>query len=213
MIPTVEIPGRPGQLDMDTLDGRLNTIAGHLNSQYSLLVDCVIELLTDEPSWAGPGIHTPEQYLTWRMGLSPTRARDLVSDGVLRSYVLDSYSACKLGMQTTGNAGGVRNLRIDPGRMDQVDLLREMGRGLLVTEMMGHGLNLVTGDYSRGASGFWVEDGEIAFPVEEITVAGNLGRMFERLQAVGCDIDRRGSTHTGSWLVEGMTLAGQHSDA
>jgi PmbA protein len=142
-----------------------------------------------------------------------TRARDLVSGGVLRSYVLDSYSACKLGMRTTGNAGGVRNLRIDPGPLDQAGLLREMGSGLLVTEMMGHGVNLVTGDYSRGASGFWVENGAIVFPVEEVTVAGNLGRMFEGLQAVGSDVDRRGSTHTGSWLVEGMTLAGQHSDA
>ena len=120
-------------------------------------------------------------------------------------------TAFRLGLATTGNAGGVRNLRIDPGSLDQAGLLREMGSGLLVTEMMGHGVNMVTGDYSRGASGFWVENGEIAFPVEEITVAGNLGRMFERLQAVGCDIDRRGSTHTGSWLVEGMTLAGQDS--
>lgn len=142
-----------------------------------------------------------------------TKTRDLVSEGVLRAYVLDSYSGCKLGMQTTGNAGGVRNLRIDSGLLDQTGLLREMGSGFLVTEMMGHGLNMVTGDYSRGASGFWVENGEIAYPVEEVTVAGNLGSMFRQLRAVGSDVDRRGSIHSGSWLVDGMTLAGQEAEA
>jgi len=138
-----------------------------------------------------------------------TRARDLVSAGVLQGYVLDSYSARKLGMQTTGNAGGVRNLRIDSGTLDRAALMREMGTGLLVTEMMGHGVNTVTGDYSRGASGFWVENGEIRFPVEEVTIAGNLREMYLGLLAVGSDVDRRGSTQSGSWLVERMTLAGQ----
>ena len=141
-----------------------------------------------------------------------TRARDLVSAGVLQSYVLDSYSACKLGMQTTGNAGGVRNLRIDSGALDRAALIREMGTGLLVTEMMGHGVNTVTGDYSRGASGFWVENGEIRFPVEEVTIAGNLRDMYRGLLAVGSDVDRRGSTQSGSWLIDRMTVAGQ-SDA
>jgi PmbA protein len=138
-----------------------------------------------------------------------TQAKDLVSEGSLRSYVLDSYSACRLGMQTTGNAGGVRNLRIDSGDLDRTGLLRQMGAGLLVTEMMGHGVNTVTGDYSRGASGFWVEDGEIRFPVEEVTVAGNLAEMYRGLLAVGNDVDRRGSTQSGSWLIERMTVAGQ----
>ncbi len=138
-----------------------------------------------------------------------TRAKDLVSGGVLRSYVLDAYSGCRLGMATTGNAGGVRNLHIDMGPLDRAGLLQEMGTGLFVTELMGHGTNPVTGDYSRGAAGFWVENGEIQFPVEEITIAGNLKRMFAGLLAVGNDCDFPGSTRTGSWLIERMTIAGE----
>ncbi len=137
-----------------------------------------------------------------------TRARDWVSDGVLQGYVLDSYSARKLGMQTTGNAGGVHNLQIQAGDADRQALLKQMGTGLLVTELMGHGVNQVTGDYSRGAAGFWVEDGEIAYPVEEITVAGNLKDMYLGLQAVGSDVDARGNYRTGSWLIDRMTVAG-----
>ncbi len=138
-----------------------------------------------------------------------TRPRDLVADGLLAGYVLDSYAARRLGMQTTGNAGGVRNLTMEPGELDLPGLLREMGSGLLVTELMGQGVNLVTGDYSRGAAGFWVENGEIAFPVEEITIAGNLRDMFRQLAAVGRDADCPGSFRTGSWLIEAMTIAGQ----
>jgi PmbA protein len=138
-----------------------------------------------------------------------TRPRDLVADGLLTGYVLDSYAARRLGMQTTGNAGGVRNLTMEPGEHDLAGLLREMGSGLLVTELMGQGVNLVTGDYSRGAAGFWVENGEIAYPVEEITIAGNLRDMFHRLVAVGRDADCPGSFRTGSWLIEQMTIAGQ----
>ena len=138
-----------------------------------------------------------------------TRPRDLVADGLLAGYVLDSYAARRLGMQTTGNAGGVRNLTMEPGEHDLAGLLREMGTGLLVTELMGQGVNLVTGDYSRGAAGFWVENGEIAHPVEEITIAGNLRDMFRHLVAVGRDADCPGSYRTGSWLVEQMTIAGQ----
>ncbi len=137
-----------------------------------------------------------------------TRARDIVRDGILKGYVLNSYAARKLGMQTTGNAGGVRNLAIDPGELDREGLLRKMDRGLLVTEMMGHGVNMVTGDYSRGATGFWVENGEIQYPVQEITIAGNLKEMFRQLVAVGNDEERRGSTRTGSWLIERMMIAG-----
>jgi len=138
-----------------------------------------------------------------------TAAKDFVSGGVLRSYVLDTYSGCRLGMPTTGNAGGVRNLHIEMGPLDLPGLLREMGTGLLVTELMGSGINPVTGDYSRGAAGFWVEGGEIAFPVEEITIAGNLKRMYQGLVAVGNDCDFPGSTRTGSWLIDEMTIAGQ----
>ena len=111
-------------------------------------------------------------------------------------------------MQTTGNAGGVHNLIIDSGRLDRPALLKEMHTGLLVTEVMGQGVNPVTGDYSRGAAGFWVENGEVRFPVEEITVAGNLKQMFRQLLAVGNDVDTRGSIHTGSWLIENMAIAG-----
>ncbi|MEY6432595.1 metalloprotease PmbA [Thioalkalicoccus limnaeus] len=138
-----------------------------------------------------------------------TAAKDLVRDGVLQSYVLDSYAARKLGMETTGNAGGVRNLMIDMGSRDRNALLAEMGSGLLVTELMGQGVNTVTGDYSRGAAGFWVENGTIQFPVEEITIAGNLETMFAGLVAVGNDCDYSGSTRTGSWLIDRMTIAGQ----
>jgi PmbA protein len=137
-----------------------------------------------------------------------TAAKDFVTGGVLRSYVLDTYSGCRLGMPTTGNAGGVRNLQIDMGPLDLPGLLREMGTGLLVTELMGSGVNPVTGDYSRGAAGFWVEGGEIAFPVEEITVAGNLKGIYQGLVAVGNDCDFPGSTRTGSWLIDEMTIAG-----
>ncbi|MEJ2686050.1 MAG: metalloprotease PmbA [Gammaproteobacteria bacterium] len=138
-----------------------------------------------------------------------TRDRDLIRDGVLQGYVLDSYSARKLGMQTTGNAGGVHNLTVEPGSHDLAGLLQQMGTGLLVTELMGQGINMVTGDYSRGAAGFWVEGGEIQYPVEEITVAGNLKDMFQQLAEVGNDVDRRGNIHTGSVLIESMTVAGE----
>ena len=138
-----------------------------------------------------------------------TRAQDFVADGVLVSYVLGSYAARRLGMQTTGNAGGVRNLAIEPGEQTFEELLKSMHEGLLVTEMMGHGVNMVTGDYSRGAAGFWVEQGEIQFPVEEITIAGNLKQMFSGLVAVGSDEEKRGSIRTGSWLIDNMTIAGE----
>lgn len=138
-----------------------------------------------------------------------TRPRILVEQGVLRGYVLSSYSARKLGMQTTGNAGGIHNLVVNPGTMDYPQLLRDMHQGLVVSHLMGQGVNPVTGDYSRGAAGFWVENGELAYPVEEITIAGRLKEMFERIRAVGRDVDIRGNIRTGSVLVEGMTVAGE----
>ena len=137
-----------------------------------------------------------------------TAERTYIGDGVLQSYVLDSYAARKLGLKTTGNAGGVRNLRINSGELDRTGLLKEMGRGLLVTELMGQGINMVTGDYSRGAAGFWVENGEIQYPVEEVTIAGNLKQMFMGLQTVGSDVETRSSVQTGSWLIDRMTIAG-----
>lgn len=138
----------------------------------------------------------------------PTQAKHFVSDGVLQSYVLDHYCACRLGLASTANAGGPRNLAIGLGDLDRAAMLRELGTGLYVTELMGQGVNMVTGDYSRGASGFWVENGEVQFPVEEVTIAGNLKTMFEHLVAVGNDCDYPGSTRTGSWLIDRMTIAG-----
>lgn len=137
-----------------------------------------------------------------------TRDRDVVRDGVLQGYFLGSYSARKLGMKSTGNAGGNHNLIVPPTGEDFAALLRRMDTGLLVTELLGHGLNMVTGDYSRGAAGFWVENGEIAYPVEEITVAGNLRDMFRGIVALGTDVETRGSRRVGSILIERMTVAG-----
>lgn len=137
-----------------------------------------------------------------------THDRELVDAGVLTGYVLGAYSARKLGLKTTGNAGGVHNLIIAPGQDDFNALVRTMHRGLIVTELMGQGVNGVTGDYSRGAAGFWVENGAIAFPVHEITIAGNLKDMYRQIVAVGADVDARGGIRTGSVLIEQMTIAG-----
>jgi PmbA protein len=154
-------------------------------------------------------------HLTKALGSAPydsegvtTRPHDLVREGVLRSYVLNSYSARKLGLKSTGNAGGVHNLILEPGELDLDGLLKKMGTGLLVTELMGQGVNILTGDYSRGAAGFWVENGEILYPVEEITIAGNLRDIYMNIQAVGNDADLRGNTRTGSILLAAMTVAG-----
>jgi len=138
-----------------------------------------------------------------------TQARSVVRDGVLQGYFLGCYSARKLGMRSTGSAGGNHNLSLASNGPDFRGMLRELGRGLLVTELLGHGVNLVTGDYSRGAAGYWVEDGEIAYPVEEITIAGNLKDMFLGIAQVGSDIVVRGSRRSGSILVQNMTIAGE----
>ena len=137
-----------------------------------------------------------------------TQPREVVRDGVLQGYFLGSYSARKLGMKSTGNAGGNHNLILQDTGEDFPALLRKLGTGLLVTELMGQGVNAVTGDYSRGAAGFWVENGVIAYPVEEITIAGNLKQMFLALVAAGNDVSHRGSRQCGSILVERMTIAG-----
>lgn len=137
-----------------------------------------------------------------------TRDREVVADGVLQGYFLSAYTARKLGMQSTGNAGGCHNLIVKPGKRDLRGLLKKMDRGLLVTELLGHGINYVNGDYSRGAAGYWVENGEIVHPVEEITIAGNLRDMFRNIAAVGNDVLVRGSKQVGSILVERMKVAG-----
>jgi PmbA protein len=139
-----------------------------------------------------------------------TRDRELVQDGTLQGYVLSSYSARKLGLRTTGNAGGTHNLLVESknGGVDAAGLMRQLGTGLLVTELMGQGVNGVTGDYSRGASGFWVENGTSMYPVHEITIAGNLKDMYRNIAAIGSDVDLRGSVRVGSILISEMTIAG-----
>ena len=140
-----------------------------------------------------------------------TRDRELVSGGVLQGYVFGSYSARKLGLKTTGNAGGTHNLLVESkaGGMEIGALMREFGTGLLVTELMGQGVNGVTGDYSRGASGYWVENGVQAYPVHEITIAGNLKDMYNNIAAIGSDVDVRGGVRVGSILVSEMMIAGE----
>jgi PmbA protein len=144
-----------------------------------------------------------------------TRDSVLIENGVLARYVLGSYSARKLGLESTGNAGGIHNLVVEPGSVDGGaaddfnSMLRRLGTGLLVTEVMGQGINTITGDYSRGAAGFWVENGTIAYPVEEITIAANLRDMLLGIVAVGNDVDKRSHLLTGSILLERMTIAGE----
>jgi PmbA protein len=143
----------------------------------------------------GEGVATPDQ-------------RGVVEGGYLRGYVLGSYTARKLDMQSTANSGGVRNVRVSHGDKTRDDLLRDMGTGLLVTDFIGSGINMLTGDYSRGASGFWVEGGEIQFPVHEVTVAGKLPQMFSGFQEIAADSLNRGNIHCGSILLDKLTVAG-----
>jgi PmbA protein len=156
-----------------------------------------------------------EPHLSKCIGSSPfdddgvtTRENIFVEEGILKSYSLGVYSARKLKMETTGNAGGVHNLFISTSKNDLPALIKKMHEGLLVTELMGSGANIVTGDYSRGAAGFWIENGEIQYPVEEITIAGNLNEMYQNLVEVGNDVDHRGNINTGSILLENMMIAG-----
>lgn len=183
---------------------------GSLYRQASFLIDSL-----GKPLFPDFVEITERPHIARGLGSSPfdnegvaTRDRTLVHEGVLQGYVLDSYAARQLNMQTTGNAGGVHNLEISAGQMDLDAMLKAMGTGLLVTEVMGQGVNIVTGDYSRGASGFWVENGEIQFPVEEVTLAGHLSEIFRGLQAVATDLDTRGNLRTGSWWIDGLTVAG-----
>jgi len=161
-------------------------------------------------------IHVHEQpYLLKALGSAAfdgegvaTKTRDIIRDGVLQSYILDSYSARKLGMPTTAIGGSVHNLTIESGDLNFAALLKEMGTGVLVTETMGMGVNIVTGDYSQGAAGFWVENGIIQYAIDEFTIASNLREMFMGIQYVGNDIEQRGNTRTGSVLIDNMMVAG-----
>ncbi len=184
---------------------------GALYRRASFLLDTVGQRLF--PAWFGIA-ERPHLMRGHRSGAFDaegvaTRDSDLVREGVLQRYVLGSYSARRLGLATTANAGGVHNLVLDANAGGLDALLRGMGRGLLVTELMGQGVNTVTGDYSRGAAGFWIENGQIAYPVDGITIAGNLADMFQAIEAVGSDVDRRSHILTGSILVGRMTVAGE----
>lgn len=194
---------------IDSLIGAIS--GGSLYRKSSFLLDALdTQILPDF-------IHIHEQpHLKMALGSAnydsegvATVARDIVADGILQGYVLSSYSARKLGMVTTGNAGGVHNLVVDSGDNDFAAMLKQLDTGLLVTELMGQGVNRVTGDYSRGASGFWVEKGQIQYPVEEITIAGNLKDMYKNIVSVGNDVDYRGNVRTGSILIEKMSIAGE----
>ena len=184
---------------------------GNLYRKSSFLLDCL-----GQPVFSNIVEISERPHLPRGLASSPfdhegvaTRDRELVSGGILQGYMLSSYSARKLGMQTTGNAGGNHNLIVKSGEHDLAGLIKAMGAGLLVTELLGHGTNLVTGDYSRGAAGFWVENGEIQYPVEEITIAGNLKDMFRGIAAIGNDVLVQGSRQCGSILVDRMTIAGE----
>lgn len=212
-MPTTEVPVLFEARAATTLFGHFISAVsgGSLYRRASFLLDCLGRQVF------APGVHIEEQpHLPRALGSAPfdgdgvaTRSRSLVDGGVLQGYVLSAYSARKLGMEPTGNAGGVHNLVVRPGELDLPGLLKLMGRGLLITDLMGFGVNGVTGDYSRGASGFWVENGSIQYPVEEITVAGNLKRMFMDIQAVGREVDTRHNIRTGPVLIGRMTVAGQ----
>lgn len=141
-------------------------------------------------------------------GVATGHCNELISNGVLERYVLSTYSARRLNMECTANAGGVRNLRVAAGAHSFEELVQRLGTGLIVTDVMGQGVNTVTGDYSRGASGFWVENGEVVHPVEEVTIAGNLLDMYANIQAIGNDTDQRSNTQSPSWLLGPMTIAG-----
>jgi PmbA protein len=176
----------------------------------SFLKDTLGEMLF--PEWLGiserPFLHRGAGSASFDGEGVAVKDRDIVHSGELNGYVLSSYSARRLGMETTGNAGGVHNLELSGPQLSFQDLLKEMGTGLLVTEVMGQGVSMVTGDYSRGASGFFVENGEIVHAVEEVTVAGNLRKMFSEIRTIGSDIDERANIRTGSILIDGMTIAG-----
>lgn len=183
---------------------------GNLYRKSSFLVDKLHTKIFPE------FINISEQpYILKGLGSAPfddegvrTREKQIIKDGVLNSYLLSSYSARRLNMKTTGNAGGVHNLVVKPGSANFRQLLQQLGNGLVVTELLGEGTNLITGDYSQGAAGFWVENGEILYPVEEITIAGNFKDIFANIVAVGNDVDIRSNIRTGSVLLDKLTIAG-----
>ena len=188
-----------------------SAIAG--GAQYrksTFLLDCIDEKVFPEFIRLHEQPHLPQGFGSSffdKEGVA-TKNRDIVTAGVVQDFIMSSYSARQLGRKTTANAGGTHNLTLDSTGQSFKELLKIMGTGLLLTELIGSGVNAITGDYSRGAAGFWVENGEIQYPVEEVTVAGNLKEMFQNIVAVGSDVDLRSSTQTGSILIEDMMIAG-----
>ena len=184
---------------------------GNLYRKNSFLVDSMGKMIFPE------FINVYEQpHLEKALGSMPfdgdglvTRDNQFIKNGQLISYILSHYTACKLNLKTTANCGGVHNLTVSSTGQSFDELVKQMDKGLIVTELMGQGINLITGDYSRGATGFWVEQGEIQYPVSEVTVAGNLSDIFKQIVAVGTDIDERKSTRCGSILIESMMVAGK----
>ena len=201
----------PAQLARGLIGHAIGALrGGALYRKASFLLDAL-----DDPVFA-PHLTLREEPLlpkalgsaAWDSEGVETQARDIVASGVLKGYVLASYYARKLGLATTGNAGGVHNLIVSDTGVSYADLVQEMGTGFIVTELMGQGVNTVTGDYSRGASGYWVENGEIAYPVHEVTVAGNLKDIYKGIVNVATDIDCRGGIRCGSMLIDQLTIAG-----
>jgi PmbA protein len=184
---------------------------GSLYRKASFLVDSLdTKVFPDFVNlYERPYIHQGNRSSAYDSEGVATQDRDFIKDGIVQSYVLGSYSARKLGLQTTGNAGGLRNFTADSTGQNFEEMLKLMDTGLLVTGLIGSGINGMTGDYSRGAVGFWVEGGVIQYPVEEITIAGNLKDMFANVAAIGNDRDARLSTRTGSILVEQMMISGE----
>lgn len=183
---------------------------GNLYRKSSFLLDHLGKQVL--PEWL---TITEQPHLRSALGSSPfdheglaTTEKNIVTNGVLETYLMTSYAARKMQMQPTGHAGGIHNWTVSHGEQSLADLCRAMGTGLLVTELMGQGVNLVNGDYSRGAAGFWVENGEIQYPVEEITIAGNLKDMLKSIVAIGKDVDFRHGVRTGSILLENLKIAG-----
>ena len=200
----------------DVATGLIGALAGAISGgslyrKASFLLDQLDQQVL--PDWFNIQEHP---HLIGRLASSPfdsegvrTQDRNIIEDGILQTYLLTSYSAKKLGMKSTGHAGGIHNWLVKPNFNGNLEaLLRKMGRGLLVTDLMGQGVNLVTGDYSRGASGFWVENGEIQYPVSEITIAGQLKDMLRNIVAVGEDVEHRSNIQTGSILLESMKVSG-----
>ncbi|WP_285962438.1 metalloprotease PmbA [Pseudomonas tohonis] len=211
-VPTCEVPVLfAAELATGLFSSFLSAISGgNLYRKSSFLEDALGQRLF--PEWLSiderPLIPRAMASASFDNDGLATYAKPFVEKGELVSYILGTYSGRKLGLPSTANAGGVHNLFVTHGQEDQKALLRRMDRGLLVTELMGHGLNMVTGDYSRGAAGYWVENGEIQFPVQEVTIAGNMKDMFRQILAVGSDLEVRGNIRTGSVLIERMTVAG-----